>query len=327
MPELPEVETVVRGLVREGLAGLRITSVEVRWPRIFGHQPDRLRQALTDRRVARIGRRAKYIVLDLDDGARVLIHLRMTGKLRFGDGQTPAGSHDHVILSLSDGRRLFYNDTRKFGRFVLCDAATDPLASLGPEPLEPGFTGSCLARQLAGHRRMIKPLLLDQTVVAGLGNIYVDEALWRARIHPETPADRLTPRELARLHRAIRQVLSDAVKNRGTTLGNGESNFYSVAGRRGRHADRLQVFRRDGLPCPRCRTMLARRVVAQRGTHYCPVCQPVVSAGNSSAPRRNTWLEVKHHERRNTNRSSSPGNGSRHADRGLCRPAVHRPNG
>jgi formamidopyrimidine-DNA glycosylase len=275
MPELPEVETVVRGLIRERLVGARITAVELRCPRIFGCQPDRLRQALTGRRVRRVGRRAKYIVLDLDDHARVLIHLRMTGKLRFSDGQTPAGCHDHVILTLSNGRRLIYNDTRKFGRFVLCDAAVNPLSPLGPEPLEPGFTRACLSRQLAGRRRKIKPLLLDQTIVAGLGNIYVDEALWRARIHPERPADLLTPQDLGRLHRAIRQVLSDAVKNRGATLGNGQTNFYGVAGHRGRNADRLNVFRRDGLPCPRCGAMLARRVVAQRGTHFCPTCQQV----------------------------------------------------
>jgi formamidopyrimidine-DNA glycosylase len=272
MPELPEVETIVRGLRAAGLPGARIAGVDVRCARIVGGAPEVLRQTVVGRRVVRVGRRGKYIVVDLDEGARVLIHLRMTGKLRFGDAGTPLGPHDHVSFTLGDDRRLIYNDTRRFGRILPCGGA-DPLAPLGPEPLESAFTPACLARRLAGRRRQIKPLLLDQTVVAGLGNIYVDEALWAARIHPGTPAARLGPAELRRLHRAIRHVLSVAVANQGTTLGRGQTNFYSVAGRRGRHADRLKVFRRDGQPCPRCGTTLARAVVAQRGTHFCPACQ------------------------------------------------------
>ena len=277
MPELPEVETVVRGLRAAGLPGARIAAVEVRCPRIVGGAPGALRQTVVGRRVVAVGRRGKYIVVDLDDGARVLIHLRMTGKLRFGDAATPLGPHDHVGFTLADGRRLIYNDTRRFGRILPCIGAADPLAALGPEPLESAFTPACLARRLTGRRSRIKPLLLDQTIVAGLGNIYVDEALWAARIHPESPADRLGPAELRRLHRAIRHVLSVAVANQGTTLGRGQSNFYSVAGRRGRNADRLKVFRRDGQPCPRCGTTLARAVVAQRGTHFCPACQRLTS--------------------------------------------------
>ena len=274
MPELPEVETVVRDLRAHGLEQAALRSVAVRWPRIVsGLTPDRFARLLAGRTVIRLSRRAKYIVAFLDTGDRLLIHLRMTGKLRFAAPQEAPGKHDHVVITLADGRRLFFNDTRKFGRLQLVGTGTDPLARLGPEPLDDAFTADVLRRQLRGKRRMIKSLLLDQTTVAGLGNIYVDESLWQAKIHPERRADTLSAAEISRLHTAIRDVLQRAVDNCGTTLGDGKTNFYSVAGRRGRNADALQVFRRDGLPCPRCGATLARRVVGQRGTHFCPHCQ------------------------------------------------------
>ncbi|NLF23023.1 MAG: bifunctional DNA-formamidopyrimidine glycosylase/DNA-(apurinic or apyrimidinic site) lyase [Lentisphaerae bacterium] len=273
MPELPEVETVVRGLRAGGLCGARIVAVELRWPRTFGPDPVAVRRVLTGATILAVGRRGKYIVLDLDGGRRVLLHLRMTGKLRFAAGDEPRGPHDHVRLALDDGRLLVFNDTRKFGRFALGTPASDPLADLGPEPLGPAFKLPDFARELSRRGRAIKPLLLDQRLVAGLGNIYVDESLWQAGVHPGRPASSLTADEARALHGAIRQILARAVRDRGTTLGSGQSNFYSVAGRRGRHADRLNVFRRDGEPCPRCGTTLARLVVAQRGTHICPACQ------------------------------------------------------
>lgn len=273
MPELPEVETVVRDLRAHGLEQAVIRDAVVRWPRTVGGEAGRFRRAVAGRAVTRLSRRGKYIVADLDSGGRLLIHLRMTGKLRFsGPGERP-GKHDHLVLLFADGRRLFFNDTRKFGRVLLVPPGADPLAALGPEPLDAAFTRDVLRRQLRAKRRLLKPLLLDQTTVAGLGNIYVDEALWHARLHPERRADTLTSAEIRRLHSAIREVLQRAVDNGGTSLGDGEGNFYSVAGRRGRNADALQVFRRDGLPCPRCGTILARSVVGQRGTHFCPRCQ------------------------------------------------------
>jgi formamidopyrimidine-DNA glycosylase len=275
MPELPEVETVVRDLRAHALAGAAICAVGVRWPRsVAGMSPRAFAQALQGRTVAAVSRRAKYIVLALDSGARLLIHLRMTGKLRLAETGDPEGPHDHVAIAFGDGRRLIFNDTRKFGRFRLVPPGDDPLADLGPEPLEDSFTPAALRQRLAGKARKIKPLLLDQSTVAGLGNIYVDEALWQARIHPERRADTLTGAETRRLHAAVREVLQRAVDNCGTSLGDGETNFYSVAGRRGRNADALKVFRRDGLPCPRCGAVLARSVVSQRGTHFCPRCQP-----------------------------------------------------
>ncbi|MDD2462076.1 MAG: bifunctional DNA-formamidopyrimidine glycosylase/DNA-(apurinic or apyrimidinic site) lyase [Kiritimatiellia bacterium] len=274
MPELPEVETVVRDLRAHSLPGCVIRRVIVRWPRtVAAHAPDAFCRALAGRAVTAVARRAKYIVLSLDTGDRLLIHLRMTGKLRFAAAGERPGPHDHVTLCLADGRQLVFNDTRKFGRFRLVSPGHDPLAGLGPEPLEAAFTLACFRLRLAGKTRQIKPLLLEQSTVAGLGNIYVDEALWHARIHPERRANTLTAAESRRLHRAIRAVLQRAVDNAGTTLGDGAANFYSVAGHRGRNADALQVFRRDGQPCPRCGTVIARKVVGQRGTHLCPHCQ------------------------------------------------------
>lgn len=274
MPELPEVETVVRDLRKHGLVNAVIRGADVRWPRtVAGLAPAAFAKALAGQRITGVSRRAKYIVLALGSGQRLLVHLRMTGKLRFAaEGERP-GPHDHVVLAFEDGRRLVFNDTRKFGRFRLLAPQEDPLRALGPEPLEDAFTPALLRERLRGRKRQIKPLLLDQTLVAGLGNIYVDEALWQANIHPERRADTLTPAETRRLHQAIREVLQRAVDNSGTTLGDGEANFYSVAGHRGRNADALKVFRRDGLPCPRCGTVLARTVVGQRGTHFCPRCQ------------------------------------------------------
>ena len=275
MPELPEVETVVRDLRSHGLVDAVIRAVEIRWPRtVAGLSPSAFAKALSGRTVTGVTRRAKYIVIALDSGCRLLIHLRMTGKLRFAAAAEQPGKHDHAVITFADGRRLIFNDTRKFGRFLLLAPEADPLRALGPEPLEDAFTAAVLRKRLQGKKRLIKPLLLDQTTVAGLGNIYVDESLWQAKVHPERRADTLTEGEIGRLHQAIRDVLRRAVENCGTTLGEGEANFYSVAGRRGRNADALRVFRRDGLPCPRCGTTLARSVVGQRGTHFCPRCQP-----------------------------------------------------
>ncbi len=276
MPELPEVETIVRDLRAHGVENAKIRNVDVRWARtVTGLTPEGLNKALKNRSIRHVARRAKFIVFTLDTGSRLLLHLRMTGKLRFAvEGETP-GPHDHVTITFADGKRLVFNDTRKFGRFRFVPIGADPLGTLGPEPLNADFTPEVLHRQLCGRKRLIKPLLLDQTTVAGLGNIYVDESLWQAQIHPERRADTLTAVEIRNLHHAIREVLKRGIKNNGTTLGNGQANFYSVSGHRGRNADALKVFRRDGLPCPRCGTRIERSVVGQRGTHFCPHCQKV----------------------------------------------------
>jgi formamidopyrimidine-DNA glycosylase len=279
MPELPEVETVVRGLRAAGIEGARIAKVLVRRSAtVLGMSVPAFARALRGRTVVRLHRRAKYIVADLDDGGRLLIHLRMTGQLRFEPAGAAPDPHDRVILRFADGRGLHFHDTRAFGRVRLADGAADLLPDLGPEPLDPSFTAARLAGRLRPHRRRIKPLLLDQRCLAGLGNIYVDESLWAARIHPERRADTLHPAEIRRLHAAIRDVLRRAVRARGTSLGRGATNFRGVAGKAGGHAEALRVFRRAGQPCPRCGCPIERLRVAQRGTHVCPRCQARASA-------------------------------------------------
>jgi formamidopyrimidine-DNA glycosylase len=274
MPELPEVETVLQGLRAAKLEGARIREVFIGWHRtVAGHTPAAFTAALRGRVITRLSRRAKYLVAALDSGQHLLIHLRMTGQFRLEPAGTPADTHDRLVLHLADGRQVHFHDTRKFGRFRLVDDPQTHLTDLGPEPLSADFTLAAFRHQLADKKRQIKPLLLDQSCVAGIGNIYADETLWRARIHPTRRADTLTTAETARLHRAIREVLAQAITLGGTTLGSGATNFYSVAGRRGQHAEALQVFRRTGEPCPRCTHAITRLVVGQRGTHICPRCQ------------------------------------------------------
>lgn len=274
MPELPEVETVVRDLVRGGLVGRAIRSARVLWPRTLGGMPPlAFTRAVAGRRVQSVGRRAKYVILSLSDGATVLIHLRMSGRLWL----SAAGSsdpHARLWLDLDDGRRLVFSDPRKFGRWLLTRTPGRVLDRIGPEPLSPGFTRARLGCALATRRRMLKPLLLDQSFLAGMGNIYVDESLWRAGLHPCRRSDSLTTAEVAALHRAIRAILRQAIRFNGTSLGDGRANFRGGDGRRGRNQDRLHVFRRTGAPCPRCGTPITRSVVAQRGTHVCSRCQP-----------------------------------------------------
>jgi formamidopyrimidine-DNA glycosylase len=178
-----------------------------------------------------------------------------------------------VALALEDGLELRLHDTRKFGRIYLVPDADGILGRLGPEPLAPAFTAAALFKQMQDRSRQVKPLLLDQAFVAGLGNIYTDEALWEAKIHPCRLADSLAPEEARALHAGIRRVLRRGLKNLGTSLGTGKANFYSVGRRRGRNRDELKVFRRTGEPCLRCTTPIQRLVVGQRATHICPECQ------------------------------------------------------
>jgi len=274
MPELPEVQTVVDDLRRAGVVGLRVTGAAVLLARsVATPGPAAFCRELRGARITGIARRGKFIVVRLAGGASLLVHLRMTGRLSVCPRRAPLDPHDRVTLRLSDGRDLRFHDTRTFGRWYLVRDTAKVLCRLGPEPLGPGFTPALLAHLLAAYHRMLKPLLLDQRVVAGLGNIYVDEALWEARLHPRRLSSTLRPGQVRRLHRAIRTVLRRGLRNMGTTLGTGEANFYSVAGRRGRNRNGLRVFRRTGLACPRCGRKIVRMVVAQRGTHVCPGCQ------------------------------------------------------
>ncbi len=275
MPELPEVQTIVNDLVDAGLVGRRIRAVVVRWPGVIdGVSAAAFRRRVVGNRIQAIHRRAKFIVWRLEDASHVLMHLRMTGRLHFARPGSRYAKHEHIAFRLDDGRQLRFQDTRKFGRFYLPADPGAVLARLGPEPLDPGFSARRLAQRFQGRRRMLKPLLLDQHFIAGLGNIYVDEALWDAGLHPLRTADTLQFDDIRRLHRAIRKALRKGLKNMGTTLGTGETTFYSLARNRGRNRDALNVFRRTGAPCPRCRRPVERLVVGQRSTHVCPACQP-----------------------------------------------------
>jgi formamidopyrimidine-DNA glycosylase len=222
-----------------------------------------------------IRRRGKYLVFETDSEYTMLLHLRMSGHLNLESAGTPRIKHEHVIIEFNDNRQLRFHDTRKFGRIHLINDPERVLGRLGPEPLEKGFTAKVLVNRLRRHKRLLKPLLLDQAFIAGLGNIYVDEALWDAQLHPNRIAATLSMNEIKALHRAIPKVLKRGLKNLGTSLGTGKTNFYSVARNRGRNKDELKVFRRTDLPCPRCKTAIERIIVGQRSTHICSECQRV----------------------------------------------------
>lgn len=274
MPELPEVQTIVDDLRMAGLPGSTITATSVYWPRsIDGLSPKDFNRQLVDRQIVAIRRRGKYIVFQLSDERHLLVHLRMSGRLTLENPESERTAHQHVILSLGSHRQLRFHDPRKFGRFYLVQHPSERLGRLGPEPLGRSFTARTLKQGLGRHRRALKPLLLDQSFVAGLGNIYVDEALWDAGLHPLRPSDSLSESEVRKLHRSIRKVLRRGLRNLGTSLGKGQSNFQSLSRRQGRNREQLEVFRRTGETCRRCGNTIVRMIVGQRATHVCPVCQ------------------------------------------------------
>ncbi|NTU79891.1 MAG: bifunctional DNA-formamidopyrimidine glycosylase/DNA-(apurinic or apyrimidinic site) lyase [Chloroflexales bacterium] len=272
MPELPEVETAARSLEPQ-VAGRTIVAVErLDWERMLEtHTAAAFRAQIAARRILRARRRAKWVLLDLDDGWTLAIHLRMSGNLTVHGPADLARPHVHLILALDDGRRIFFDDERKFGRVRLLDsagmAALD--AAHGPEPLDDAFSAAGLARILAGRRTKIKPLLLDQRLIAGMGNIYASEALWLARIHPLLPAAAIDAAGAADLHAAIREVLAQAIAHEGSSL----RNYRNSYGQRGQNQEHFLVYDRAGAPCRRCATTLERIVVAQRSTFFCPECQ------------------------------------------------------
>ena len=274
MPELPEVQTIVGDLKAAGIEGNVITGAKVFWARTIAEpSAGAFCRRIKGQKISAIRRRGKFIVFDFTKGDNLLMHLRMSGRLHLISGESPRKKHEHVILSFRGGKQLRFHDTRKFGRIYLTTDANKILGRLGPEPLADGFTRKILARRLGPRRRQLKPLLLDQTFIAGLGNIYVDEALWESRIHPCRLAASLTETEIRALYQAIPRVLKRGLKNLGTSLGTGKANFYSIARHQGRNRDELKVFRRTGRPCPRCRTKIQRIIVGQRSTHICPKCQ------------------------------------------------------
>ena len=286
MPELPEVETVVRGL-RPRLVGRRIRRLRLYQPLVVKSSHGRFRRALAGARIAGVSRRGKYILLELrpaNGRGRCfwVVHLGMTGQLYACRPAAPLLKHTHVVAGLSSGDELRFRDPRRFGKMLLLAQRDLPdyFALLGPEPLRLSFDRF---RQLfAGRKAPVKNLLLNQHRLRGLGNIYSSEALFVARIHPARPAGALRAAELKRLFRALRQVLREAIAGQGTTV----SDYRTGEGLPGGYQNSLRVYDREGEPCPRCRTRVERLVLAGRSAHFCPRCQPRQSRGRPDSGKR-----------------------------------------
>ena len=272
MPELPEVETIARKL-RPRLLGSTVQDAELRWHRTLATpSARRFRELIRGQEIKEVGRRAKYLVLQLSDYS-LLIHLRMSGDLLIKESTIKPEKHDRLILTLAappgaplqnaPARALIFNDTRKFGRVWLTARPDEVLGKLGPEPLSRQFTPQWLHDALHTKHRQLKPLLLDQTFLAGLGNIYTDEALHLARLNPLAASDSVTPGQADALHQAIRSVLKEGIRRNGASFDwvyrGGEYHF--------------RVYDRAGKPCPTCGTPIQRIIVGQRSTHICPNCQ------------------------------------------------------
>jgi formamidopyrimidine-DNA glycosylase len=295
MPELPEVETVVRGL-RSTLPGRGIVSIRL-GKTDFIDDPIALGESLPGRRIAAVERIGKFIHLRLapnehdraDTPSQLIVHLGMTGRLVVREASDPAPPHTHVFFELDDGRELRYTDIRRFGQMlVMPDAKVEELRSrLGEDAL--AISADEFRRRLASRRARIKALLLDQSVLRGVGNIYADESLWRARLHPARLAANLTKDEASRLHQAVQRVLGDAIRLRGSSI----SDFVDSDGQPGGYQKWHRVYGRKDEPCYRCKSPIRRIIVAGRSSHFCPRCQPAPrtkrpNRSKPAAPRKRT---------------------------------------
>jgi formamidopyrimidine-DNA glycosylase len=272
MPELPEVETVRRRL-EPVLTGRLLARVEIRDPRLTRPlDPREVAAELEGERIAVVDRRGKYLILRFESGRALLIHLRMTGTVLTGDAATGDDAYRRAGVTLDDGTPVAYRDVRRFGTWLLLEpeeveAYVD--ARVGREPLDRAYKARHLAERLRGRRAPVKAALLDQRTVAGVGNIYADEALWRARIHPLTPAEALDAADVAALYRGVRQALQAGIRRQGSTL----SDYRLPDGSRGRMQQEFKVYGRAGEPCERCGTPIDKIRAGGRGTWYCPSCQ------------------------------------------------------
>ena len=279
MPELPEVETI-RARLAPALTGRRIERVDIADERLTRPDPpEAIAATLAGERIVDVGRRGKYLIFAFESGRHLLVHLRMTGNVQYpAEGGFAADPYRRAVVRLDDGSDVAYRDVRRFGTWALLEPgeSEEYLARrrLGREPLERGFTTAELERALAGRKAPIKSALLDQRAAAGVGNIYADEALWRARIHPLQPAGTLTREELSALRKGIRDALAMGIARQGATL----RDYRDPRGQRGRMQDDFRVYGRAGDPCHRCGTPIEKIRAAGRGTWYCPSCQRVKGA-------------------------------------------------
>lgn len=272
MPELPEVETVRRSL-ENLVVGKTISHVEIRWPKIIQNpEVDQFQDALQGQKITAIGRKGKFLIFQLDDYALVS-HLRMEGNYRLHNNEDESDKHTHVLFYFTDDTVLYYRDVRKFGTMHLFKKGTEenelPLAKLGPEPFSEDCTVRYLQEKFRKTTRSIKAVLLDQQVIAGLGNIYVDEVLFRAKIHPERIANTLSEEEIERIHHEAIFTLKEAIQAGGSSV----NSYMDSHGVQGTYQNFLHVYGRTGEPCSVCETPIQKLRVAGRGTHICPTCQ------------------------------------------------------
>jgi formamidopyrimidine-DNA glycosylase len=286
MPELPEVETVARGL-REALPGRRILAVRL-GKTDFIDDPSAMELRLPGSTVLQIRRLGKNLVVDLQsangaaESLSLLIHLGMTGQISILSPEAPVPKHTHVFLSLDDGRELRYTDVRRFGRMAVLSNGEQEreLGGLGLEPLEISLEE--FRARIGSRKTQIKALLLNQSVMRGIGNIYADESLWRAKIHPRKMGSKLTAEELKRLHRAVQEILREAIRLRGSSI----SDYVDSDGRKGEYQLRHRVYQRDGKKCSRCGSVIRHAIVAGRSSHFCPRCQPAPRARLRAAAKK-----------------------------------------
>jgi formamidopyrimidine-DNA glycosylase len=271
MPELPEVETLVR-ILCPALNGKTILESDLRWNRsLVSPSPAKFKKKIIGQEITDLSRRGKFLHLHLST-SHLIVHLRMSGDLLVVLGGYQPAKHDRLILKLSDDTTLVFNDPRKFGRVWLVDDPSEIFRDLGPEPLSGEFTPFRLYTSLNARHRQLKPLLLDQTFLAGLGNIYTDEALFQAKLHPQTLSDSVSVEQAEALWVAIREVLEAGIRHNGTSI----DWIY----RGGDFQNHLQVYGRAGKSCPDCGTKIKRIVIGQRGTHFCPHCQVIIKDKN-----------------------------------------------
>ncbi len=271
MPELPEVETIRLSLL-PGLLGKQITGGEVLLPKLIQElSPEEFLAGVSKREITALKRRGKYLILELDQKWALIVHLRMTGQLVLENTEAAMVKATYLKLQLNEGYDLRYRDQRKFGRIWLFEASrlTDFFAKLGPEPLEDDFTVAVWEKRLQKRQLAIKKLLLNQEIIAGLGNIYADEALFLAGILPERPANQLTELDVKNLYTSIRQVLQEGIEHRGTS----KKDYLDGTGQPGSYQEKLRVYGRKNLPCVACGEPILKVNLGGRGTHYCGKCQ------------------------------------------------------